>query len=236
MGPIVVATSQGRTSDVERGSTAPATDAAGNVPCEPTDAHVLAPAAPTTNADEHRDDDLVNGAHAEEHCAAAEGVGLPSASTASAKRGWEESESTLRRCASRCGSAVQSHVSERGAESSAAGRRELAPCDAEGDNRADYCAGLDKARGANERGAAAGRCDIFRSFGPPLRRRGLGPAGWGGHWGRAQRTSGFGGNPREQTEASSCLRRSGLTEACANRGERPPPRAFAFGPDFRVLP
>jgi hypothetical protein len=34
--------------------------------------------------DEHRDDDLVNGAHAEEKCAVAEEAGLPSASTASA--------------------------------------------------------------------------------------------------------------------------------------------------------
>jgi hypothetical protein len=63
---------------------------------------------PMRMSTEHRDDDLVSGAHAEENCAAAEGAGLPSAATASAKRGWEESESTLRRCASRCGSAVQS--------------------------------------------------------------------------------------------------------------------------------
>jgi hypothetical protein len=65
MGSIVVAA-----SDAEHPTSNEATqetDVAGNVPCEPTDARVVAPAAPTTNADEHRDDDPVSGAHAEEN-------------------------------------------------------------------------------------------------------------------------------------------------------------------------
>jgi hypothetical protein len=70
--------------------------------------------------DEHRDDDLVNGAHAEEHCAAAEEAGLPSASTASAMwlRRIREYAAALR-FPLWLGLPVVAHESERGAESSA---------------------------------------------------------------------------------------------------------------------
>jgi hypothetical protein len=128
------------------------------------------------------------GARAEENCAAAEEAGLPSASTASATWLGRIGEYAAALRFPLClGRPVVEHASERGVEPSAAGRRELAPCDAEGDNLADYCAGLCKARGANERGAAAERCDIFRV----TLSGGLGPAGKGGHSG-AQRTSGLG--------------------------------------------
>jgi hypothetical protein len=97
--------------------------------------------------DEHRDDDLVNGAHAEENCAAAEEAGLPSASTASATwlRRIREYAAALR-FHLWLGHPVVAHVSERGVESSAQEAESCAPCDEEGDNRADYCAGLGKAR------------------------------------------------------------------------------------------
>ena len=102
------------------------------------------------------------------------------------------------------------------------GGRELAPCDAEGDNRADYCAGLGKARGANERGAAAERRVIFRlSDGG-----GLGPAGRGGHSGAGSTYFGGWGNPQGGTNnnrnTSSSFPKVGFDEACTNRGERPP--------------
>ena len=63
MGLIVVATIPRLSNEAAR-----ATDVAGNVPCKLTrDAQALLPAAPSTNSDGHRDDDLVNGAHAEEN-------------------------------------------------------------------------------------------------------------------------------------------------------------------------
>ncbi len=146
MGSIVIATSEAEhpTSN----EAARATDVAGNVPCEPTDAHALLPAATTTDADEHLSTIWRAGAHAEENCAAAEEAGLPSASTASATWFGRIGEyAAALRFPLWLGRPVVEHAGERGVESSAAGRRELAPCDAEGDNRADYCAGLGKARG-----------------------------------------------------------------------------------------
>ena len=55
-----------------------ATDAAGNVPCEPKHAdYVLFPAATTTDADEHRDDDLVSGCACEGELRGCRGSGAP---------------------------------------------------------------------------------------------------------------------------------------------------------------
>ena len=90
-------------------------------------------ATPTTNPEanrEHRgtgtsrDDDPVNGAHAEENCAAAEEVELPPASTASAiwlaKVGeYESLYDAALRCHLWLGHQVVVYVNERGVESSA---------------------------------------------------------------------------------------------------------------------
>jgi hypothetical protein len=103
------------------------------LPCEPWMPIFLFLATPTTNPEanrEHRgtgtsrDDDPVNGAHAEENCAAAEEVELPPASTASAiwlaKVGESESlyDAALR-CHLWLGHQVVVYVNERGVESSA---------------------------------------------------------------------------------------------------------------------
>ena len=98
-----------------------------------TDAHILVPATTTTNPEanrEHRgtgtsrDDDPVNGAHAEDNCAAAEEMQLPPASTASAiwlaKVGeYESLYDAALRCHLWLGHQVVVYVNERGVESSA---------------------------------------------------------------------------------------------------------------------
>jgi hypothetical protein len=75
MGSIVVAKSQGRTSDVERGST-------GNGRCRERAMRDhgrpgSCPAAPTTNVDEHRDDDLVSGCACRGELRGCRGGGAP---------------------------------------------------------------------------------------------------------------------------------------------------------------
>ena len=93
--------------------------------------------------------------------------------------------------------------------------------------------------GANERGAAAERRVIFR-LGGPLSRRGLGPAGRGGHSGGTQRTfarSGFGfGLTPQQTKQLRVASRRLINEACVNRGARPPRVAVCIWIGFSWAP
>ena len=90
-----------------------ATDVAGNVPCEPTDAHALLSVATTTDAASTGTTIWRAGAHAEENCAAAEEAWLPSASTASATwlRRIREYAAALR-SRLRLGHPVVEHVSD----------------------------------------------------------------------------------------------------------------------------
>ena len=153
-----------------------ATDVAGNVPCEPTDAHALLSVATTTDAASTGTTIWRAGAHAEENCAAAEEAGLPSASTASATwLGSIREYAAALRFPLWLGHPVVAHVSERGAESSAQ--------EDESGDRAMQRATIEPitALGSERRGVR--RNEVFCDGETPLRRRGLGPAGRGGHSG-----------------------------------------------------
>jgi hypothetical protein len=160
MGSIVVDTYEAALPN----EAARATDVAGNVPCEPTDATCSCSSCNRSSCDNDqmrtrtgstaRDDDPVNGAHAEasaeENCTAAEEAGLPSASESATStslqveraQAWRGSESAMPHCAFPCGSATksQSTGTSDGADSSAQEAESCAPCDdsEESDNRRDY--------------------------------------------------------------------------------------------------
>ena len=187
----------GRTSDVERGTCQRTWQ--GTCHASPRTPMILCQLQPTTNADGHRDADLVSGCACRGELRGCSGSGAPFGLDGLGNVVGENQR--LRCCTAlapvaRPSSRCLRERAWRGVVGP--GRRELAPCDAEGDNRADYCARLGKARGANEYGAAAEGRVIFR-----WTRLSSGGVVWDpragvGIRGRTQRTScGFGVTPEE---------------------------------------
>ena len=97
------------------------------------------------------------------------------------------------------------------------GRRELAPCDAEGDNRANYCAGLGKERRCELTWLRGGGARHFFETEPVYTAMVWGPRAGVGIRGRTQRSSGFGvtpGNKQKHKQVES-LQKVGVDEAHA---------------------
>ena len=182
------------------------------MPCEPTrDAYVLLPAATTTNADEHRDDDLASGCACGGELRGCRGSGAPFGLDGLGKT-WlariREYAAALR-CRLRLGFQVVEHVSESVAWQSRRRRKTGAG--------AVRCRGRQSSRllrwarqgaGADERGAAAEGALFFGEVGP-LWRVVWGPRAGVGIRGRTQRTSfrvrGYGelGFPQGETETQA---------------------------------